>query len=155
DATPTKVDAAKIKDAVNRAAEFLKGRQAKDGSYSAKAGPGVTAIVAAGLIKAGRPVNDPVVAKALEYLEADRHDDGGVYQKGSNHKNYETCLAIIAFQAANEHHHYDDLLAAAEKFVKKEQWDEDEGKSEDNVYYGGAGYGSSSRPDLSNTSFLI
>src|SRR4029078_631250 len=43
----------------------------------------------------------------------------------------------------------------AEKFVKKEQWDEDEGKSPDDVNYGGAGYGSSSPPALSNTAFLI
>ena len=64
-------------------------------------------------------------------------------------------LAIIAFKEANGNHHYDELLAAAEKFVKKEQWDEDEGKSEDNVFYGGAGYGGASRPDLSNTGFLL
>jgi squalene-hopene/tetraprenyl-beta-curcumene cyclase len=148
-------DNAKVKAAIDRATEFLKKRQAGDGSFSAKAGPGVTAIVAAGLLKSGRPVQDPVVAKALKYLEGNRHEDGGIYQQGGNHKNYETCLAIIAFQAANGDHHYDKLLADAEKFVKKEQWDEGEGESEDNVYYGGAGYGSSSRPDLSNTSFLL
>ena len=149
------VDNAKVKAAIDHATEFLKKAQAEDGSFSAKAGPGVTAIVAAGLLKSGRPVQDPVVAKALKYLESNRHDDGGVYQTGGTHKNYETCLAIIAFQAANGDHHYDKLLADAEKFVKKEQWDEEEGKTEDNVYYGGAGYGGSSRPDLSNTGFLL
>jgi squalene-hopene/tetraprenyl-beta-curcumene cyclase len=149
------MDNAKVKEAIDRAAGFLKKQQADDGSFSAKSGPGVTAIVAAGLLKSGRPVGDPMVAKALKYLENDRHDNGGIYQQGSNHKNYETCLAIIAFQAGNGDHRYDKLLGDAEKFVKKEQWDEDEGKSADNVFYGGAGYGSSSRPDLSNTSFLL
>jgi squalene-hopene/tetraprenyl-beta-curcumene cyclase len=152
---PATVDAAKLKESTNRAAEFLKKAQADDGSFSAKSGPGVTAIVAAGLLRSGKPVDDAVVSKALKYLETERHESGGIYQKDSNHKNYETCLAIIAFKEANRDHHYDDLLAAAEKFVKKEQWDEDEGKSEDDVFYGGAGYGSASRPDLSNTSFLI
>ena len=56
------------------------------------------------------------------------HEDGGIYQKGGNHKNYETCLAIVCFHEANKNHQYDKLLANAEKFVKKEQWDEDEGK---------------------------
>jgi squalene-hopene/tetraprenyl-beta-curcumene cyclase len=150
-----RVDTAKLKEATNRAAEFLKKAQADDGSFSAKSGPGVTAIVAAGLLRSGRSMDDEVVSKALKYLEMDRHEDGGIYQKGSNHKNYETCLAIVAFKEANRDHRYDDLLAAAEKFVKKEQWDADEGKSEDNVFYGGAGYGGASRPDLSNTSFLL
>jgi squalene-hopene/tetraprenyl-beta-curcumene cyclase len=148
-------DAAKIEAAINRAADFLKQSQADDGSFSAASGPGVTAIVTAGLLRVGRTANDPVVAGALKYLESKRHDDGGIYQSGGNHKNYETCLAIIAFQEANKDHRYDTLLAAAEKFIKKEQWDEDENKSEDDLNYGGAGYGSSSRPDLSNTSFLI
>ena len=36
------------------------------------------------------------------------------------------------------------------------QWDESEGKSRDDAFYGGAGYGGrSNRPDLSNTSFML
>jgi squalene-hopene/tetraprenyl-beta-curcumene cyclase len=154
-AAETKADAAKITKAMDRAADFLKQAQGDDGSFSGAAGPGVTAIVAASLLRSGRTANDPTVAKALAYLEGKLHDDGGIYQQGGNHKNYETCLAIIAFQEANKDHKYDKLLANAEKFIKKEQWDEEENKSPDDFNYGGAGYGSSSRPDLSNTSFLI
>jgi squalene-hopene/tetraprenyl-beta-curcumene cyclase len=62
---------------------------------------------------------------------------------------------MIALQLANKDKRYDKLLAAAEKFVKNEQWDEGEEKSEADMNFGGAGYGSKSRPDLSNTSFLI
>jgi hypothetical protein len=149
------VDQAKVNQAIDRAGGFLQQSQGSDGSFSAASGPGVTAIVAAGLLRAGRGPDDPVVAKALKFLESNRHDDGGIYQSGGNHKNYETCLAILAFKAANKDRRYDQLLADAEKFVKKEQWDEEEGKSPADLNYGGAGYGSSSRPDLSNTSFLI
>lgn len=152
---PAKLDQAKVNDAINRAADFLKQAQSNDGSFSSASGPGVTAIVAASLLRSGRTVNDPVVAKALKFLESNVHEDGGIYQKGGNHKNYETCLGIMAFSEANADKRYDKLLADAEKFVKKEQWDEGESKSIDDVNYGGAGYGSSSRPDLSNTSFLI
>lgn len=155
DAPTSKVDHAKVTAAVNKAADFLKKSQANDGSFSAASGPGVTAIVGAALMRSGRTPQDPVVAKALKYLESNLHEDGGIYQKGSNHKNYETCLAIVCFQEANKNHHYDKLLANAEKFIKKEQWDDDEGKDPADLNYGGAGYGSGKRPDLSNTSFLI
>ncbi len=155
DAPASKVDHAKVSATINKAVDFLKHAQANDGSFSASSGPGITAIVGAALMRSGRSPQDPVVAKALKYLESHLHEDGGIYRKGSNHKNYETCLAIVCFQEANKDHKYDKLLAKAEKFVEKEQWDEDEGKDPADLNYGGAGYGSSSRPDLSNTSFLI
>src|SRR4029079_1905137 len=145
DAPASKVDHAKVSEAINKAADFLKHAQANDGSFSASSGPGVTAIVGAALMRCGRSPHDPVVAKALKYLESNLHEDGGIYQKGSNHKNYETCLAIVCFQEANKNHRYDKLLAKAEKFVAKEQWDDDEGKPPADLNYGGAGYGSSSR----------
>jgi squalene-hopene/tetraprenyl-beta-curcumene cyclase len=106
-------------------------------------------------MRSGRSPQDPVVAKALKYLEGNVHEDGGIYQKGSNYKNYETCLAIVCFHEANKNHHYDKVLANAETFVKKEQWDDDEGKDPADLNYGGAGYGGGKRPDLSNTSFLM
>src|SRR5262245_32740122 len=101
DSPKSKVDHAKVSEAVNKAADFLKKSQANDGSFSAASGPGITAIVGAALMRSGRTPQDPVVAKTLKYLESHVHEDGGVYQKGSNHKNYETCLAIVCFQEAN------------------------------------------------------
>src|SRR3954468_22122839 len=151
----SKVDQAKVTAAVNKAANYFKHAQAKDGSFSSSSGPGITAIVGAALLRAGRTPEDPVVAKILKYLEGNVHEDGGIYLKGGNHQNYETCLAIVCFQEANRNHQYDKLLAKAEAYVKKAQWDEDDGKDASDMTYGGAGYGSSKRPDLSNTSFLI
>jgi squalene-hopene/tetraprenyl-beta-curcumene cyclase len=148
-------DPAKLDAAISKAIGFLEQSQADDGSYSAASGPGITAIVGSALLRSGRTVNDPVVSRALKYLEGHRHDDGGIYQDGSRYKNYETSLSIVCFQLANKDGRYDDLLAGAEKFVKAQQWDEDEGHEISSMNYGGAGYGSSSRPDLSNTSFLV
>ncbi|HLW67641.1 MAG TPA: prenyltransferase/squalene oxidase repeat-containing protein, partial [Gemmataceae bacterium] len=45
--------------------------------------------------------------------------------------------------------------ADAAKFLKQLQWDEGEGKNQDSDFYGGAGYDSKSRPDLSNTQFFL
>ena len=61
----------------------------------------------------------------------------------------------MAFHLANKDGKYDDLVKNAEKYIKEVQWDAGEGHDESSMYYGGAGYGSHSRPDLSNTSFMI
>lgn len=154
-AQQTGADQAAVTASVNKAAAFLAKAQANDGSFSSQAGPGVTAIVAASLLRSGRTVDDPVVAKAIKYLDGFVHDDGGVYAPESRYQNYETSLAILAYHAANADGRYDEMLKKAEAFVKKIQWDGDEGHDEASMSYGGAGYGSHSRPDLSNTSFLI
>jgi squalene-hopene/tetraprenyl-beta-curcumene cyclase len=91
----------------------------------------------------------------LAYLEQNLHPDGGFYSEGSTHKNYETCVAIMAFKAANADGRYDEIIKRATAFIKLEQWDEGENLAETDVAFGGSGYGGSSRPDLSNTSFLI
>ena len=41
------------------------------------------------------------------------HPDGGVYGNGRPLKNYETCVSILAFQAANKDGRYDELLKKA------------------------------------------
>jgi squalene-hopene/tetraprenyl-beta-curcumene cyclase len=96
-----------------------------------------------------------LVAKGLAYLESFVQTDGGVYKTGSNHQNYETCVAILAFAEANRDGRYDKLLKGAEAFVKGIQWDAGEDQDEASFNYGGAGYGSKKRPDLSNTNFLL
>jgi len=154
---PPQVDATAFQQAVARAITFLESKaQAPDGSFAAYAGPGVTAIVTTGILRNGRGVNDPVVAKALKYLERMVRPSGGIHQAGTLYGNYETCVAMMCFQAANRDGRYDKLLKAAEAFVKREQWDEGEKKLDrSDVRYGGAGYGKNERPDLSNTQFFI
>ncbi|MDZ4851160.1 MAG: prenyltransferase/squalene oxidase repeat-containing protein [Pirellulaceae bacterium] len=141
---------------VDRAVEFLRVRgQAEDGSFSKQNGLGVSALVAAGLLAVDVPREDPVVAKVLAFIEGYQQPDGGIYAPGSKHSNYETCLAIMAISKANRDGKYTAMLAKAEVYIKKLQWDEGEGLTSDDPAFGGAGYGSKSRPDLSNSSFLL
>ncbi len=147
--------AAQILKMVDAAVDFLSAAQADDGSFSKEAGTGVTSLVATALLRNGYSPEDPIVAKSLEYLLQFVQPDGGIYESGSKHRNYETCLAVVAFHEANTDGKYDDLIAKAEAFIKQEQWDQGEGIEPDQDSYGGSGYGSHSRPDLSNTSFLI
>src|SRR5690606_20322301 len=120
-----------------------------------QAGPAVTALVATALLRHGRTPQDPMVAKAIKYVEGFIHDDGGIHAPDSLYKNYETCIAILMFSEANKDGRYDTLLKKADAFIKGQQWDEAEGKDKSDPAYGGAGYGKHARPDLSNTNFLI
>lgn len=149
------VDAQAFQRSLDRAVAFLKTQQAPDGSYASFAGPGVTAVVATGLLQNGISPDDPLVARSLDYLEGFVQNDGGVYQAGSLYRNYETSLAILCFSAANRDGRYGELIDRADDFLKGIQWDQQEGKDRSDPAYGGAGYGKHKRPDLSNTSFLI
>jgi squalene-hopene/tetraprenyl-beta-curcumene cyclase len=149
-------DPAVYEQTVAKAVAYLENQgQAEDGSYSSHAGPAITAMTTTALLRTGRTPEDPLIARSLEYLHGFVHDDGGIYAEGSRHRNYETCLAILCFNEANRDGRYNELLEGAEKFIKGIQWDAQEGHDISSTSYGGAGYGSHSRPDLSNTSFLI
>jgi squalene-hopene/tetraprenyl-beta-curcumene cyclase len=149
-------DPAAIRAAITRASAFLADKaQADDGSFSAEVGPAVTALAITGLARSGTPVDAPVVKKGLEYLLSFRQPDGGIYQPGSPVANYETSIAMLALAACNGQGAYAEEIKGAEAFARNLQWDGGEGKDKADPAYGGAGYGKKSRPDLSNTQFLI
>ncbi|MFO1023401.1 MAG: prenyltransferase/squalene oxidase repeat-containing protein [Planctomycetales bacterium] len=139
----------------HKAVEFLRTTQQDDGCWTAANNPGLTGLVVTSLLKSGVPASDPMVVRALNFLEKLVQTDGGIYYAKGNHRNYETCIALMAFQAAHQEERYQKILKDAEKYVREQQWDEGEGKDKNDPFYGGAGYGSKSRPDLSNTHFLI
>jgi squalene-hopene/tetraprenyl-beta-curcumene cyclase len=143
-------------NSISKGIEYLRTQgQASDGSYSAQAGPAITAIVTAAILKHGRTPEDPQVSRALAYLQGFVQPDGGIYAKNSKVQNYETSIAMLCFSAANKDGGYNKLMADAEKFIKNLQWDGGESRDESSAYYGGAGYGGHSRPDLSNTQFFL
>jgi squalene-hopene/tetraprenyl-beta-curcumene cyclase len=161
EALPTKIDSPAYHKAVNRGIEFLLTKcQADDGSYESATQdtfrPAVTALCTAALLRSGKSPIDPAIAKSLKYLERFVQPDGGIYKAGSAIQNYQTSIAIMCFSEANKDGRYKDLLAAADKYVKTIQWGADGSIDDSQINYGGAGYGrSKTRPDLSNTSFLL
>ncbi len=139
-----------------KAVAFLRPRQAADGSWSGNRNePGITALVLTALLRSKRVTpNEPTVTKALAYLERFLGPKGGLSEAA--HSNYSTSIALMAFQEANEDGRYDGIIKGGQEFLKTMQWDESEGKSQSSDFYGGAGYGgANSRPDLSNTAFMI
>jgi len=150
-----KIDAAKVAESRRQAIEFLRSTQADDGSWTSPTAPGVSGLITTALLKSGVMPTDPMLEKALGHLATFVQPDGGIYYIKSDHRNYETSICLMAFQAANSGHRYDQLVAGARDFLKKLQWDESEDVKPDDVRFGGAGYGKSQRPDLSNTAFLL
>lgn len=144
-------------DALTRkGVNFLRPRQNADGAWSADRNePGITALVVTALLRSTLvDRNEPVVTKGLVYLEQFVGNAGGLSK--APHSNYATCVALMAFQEANKDGKYDSFIAGGQKFLKGIQFDESEGKDPKDPSYGGVGYGGDmSRPDLSNTSFMI
>jgi squalene-hopene/tetraprenyl-beta-curcumene cyclase len=138
-----------VKATVAKAFDFLKSKQNADGSWQPNlGGPGVTAIIAAGLIRHGYG-EDQVVKKALEYIERNVKKNGGIYAEGL--ANYSTCVSLIALKEANTGGKYDKIIADAAKFLKGLQNLDDEKDAQ----FGGVGYDGKGRPDLSNAHFFV
>jgi squalene-hopene/tetraprenyl-beta-curcumene cyclase len=138
-----------------RAVAFLNDRQHEDGSWTHTSAVGITGLVTAALLDSKLTGDDPVIAAALSHLESNVRADGGVYAAESLHRNYETCIAILAFSAANSGGRYDRTIEQARGFLMGLQWDEGEGIESSDPAWGGAGYGKHQRPDLCNTEFMI
>jgi squalene-hopene/tetraprenyl-beta-curcumene cyclase len=152
-------DPATVETLMAKGVAFLRPRQEADGRWSPNLKePGITALVVTALLRSGRVTeNEPVVTKALGYLEQFLGPDGGL--SAAAHANYSTSIALLAFHEVNRRPgakgRYDALIKGGQAFLKAKQWDEGEGKGREDAFYGGAGYGgTNSRPDLSNTSFM-
>lgn len=148
-------DADQLQASMARGVEFLRLTQAEDGSWTAPDAVGITGLCTRALLDAGVPADDPTVEKALHNLQSFIQDNGGIYPDESHHRNYETSIALLAFQAANTDGRFDDTVENAVSFLKGMQWDQTEDIDESDPAFGGAGYGSHERPDLSNTQFFL
>ncbi|HEV3083805.1 MAG TPA: prenyltransferase/squalene oxidase repeat-containing protein [Gemmataceae bacterium] len=144
---------------VDKAINYLKASQAGDGSWSREKSPGVTGVALTGLLSTGKVgPDDPVSANALKYIESLINTKAGHIAGKDAHvqlQNYVTSINVMALQAANRDERYKKVIGDAAEFLKRLQWDEEEGKGPNDDFYGGAGYDSKSRPDLSNTQFFL
>ena len=150
------VDAAKRDRMMAKGIEYLKVRgQDSQGALSPRIGIGVTALAATAMMRSGVLPNDPALVKAVDIVAKAAKEDGGIYAEGSRLRMYETSVAVLCLQTANTNGKYDQTLKRASAFLRGQQFDESDGLTPADLEYGGAGYGGQSRPDLSNTAFLI
>ena len=148
-------DAKLLKSLREKGVNFLKTTQGEDGSWTSATQPGITAMACFGLVSAGAKTDDPTLQKGLKHLLGYLQKDGGIYHPETNHKNYETSLTLLALAGANSDGRYTAQIKSAEKFLRVIQWDEPEGADKSHPNFGGAGYGKSQRPDLSNTTIML
>jgi squalene-hopene/tetraprenyl-beta-curcumene cyclase len=152
-------DPAAWQSTVDKAVAFLKTSQDPAGSWSGQRSPGITGIVLTGLLRSGRArPEDPVAARGLKYVESLINEQHG-HIAGSDPRpqllNYVTSVNVMALQAAGRDDKYRKVVGDAAAYLKKLQFDEGDGKSPKDDFFGGAGYDSKSRPDLSNTQMFL
>lgn len=150
-----RAEKAPVQEMQKKAVRFLKLTQNPDGSWTKNEFVGVTGLVTAALLKSGLSPEEPAVAAGLKNLASQEKPDGGFYANDSLHRNYETCITIMALSEANADGRYDRHIKKAQGFLKGLQWDKGEGIESSDPAWGGGGYGKHERPDMSNTQYLI
>jgi squalene-hopene/tetraprenyl-beta-curcumene cyclase len=149
---------ADYKTVVAKAVDFLKTSQDANGGWSTTKSIGVTGIVVTGLLQTGMSPDEEPAAKGLKFVESLVNVKAG-HIAGADPKmglqNYVTSVNVMALMAAKRDAKYKPIVGNAVTFLKKLQWDDGEQKATSDDFFGGAGYDSKSRPDLSNTQFFI
>lgn len=148
-------DPAQLKKSRDKGIEFLKNSQREDGTWTTPDMIGISALCVNGLMQAGVPATDPVVAKALKKIESLAQEDGRICSAKSRIAGYETAICVMVLSSADKEK-YKPLIDKAGKFLRGLQFDETKGVEKSDSRYGGTGYGpGGGRPDLSNTVFLL
>lgn len=153
----------RIKAAEDKAVKFLRSHQDRQTGAvgvmkpvtAETRHPGVTAMVVLGYLGCHRGYETeqaPFIRQALEWLVSLQKDDGAIYERDS--VNYVTSLALLALEASGEER-FRPNIERARDFLVRLQANEDQGYRKQDKFYGGVGYGSDERPDLSNTQFAL
>ncbi|MCC6408216.1 MAG: hypothetical protein IT453_13720 [Planctomycetes bacterium] len=149
-------DRAAALEAIRSGAKFL-ASTGPDGKFGAPGSPdaGITAMCVAALLVAPEP-RDPAVQASidggLKWLLSLQKPDGSIHD--GKLANYVTSASIMALSRAGRAQH-EQAIGKARAFLQTLQMDEGEGYSEGDRYYGGIGYGSTERPDLSNLQMAL
>ncbi len=143
--------------AADRGLEYLAASQSADGSWRAfdKPHPAITALAVKCLAQGPRyGPNHIATQQGTQFLLKFVQPDGGIYVEDEGQKNYHTSVSLMALAAMKDPAHAEHIRRAQE-FLKKLQWDDEEGYESSSSWYGGQGYGRNKRPDLSNTQMMI
>jgi squalene-hopene/tetraprenyl-beta-curcumene cyclase len=154
--TPGQPKGGKSRDkALDEAVKYLTAAQAEDGSWSKASSPGVTAIALTGLLKTGKvKADDPVATKALKFIEGMADEKDGNLAGTQRLKNYITSVNLIALKTTGLAK-YKALTTKAATYLKNGQRGAEDGLKPTDINFGGFGYNSTTRADLSNTHFVL
>lgn len=164
---PLSVAPPSSKELAAKAMSWLREQQDKEvGGWSINAKgptfPAITALVVSGMLANGVDAGDPAVAAGLKFILSKQQPDGGIYDKLLPSYNTAICLSALG-RLKNPDAATKAAMLKAQQFLKGLQFGEEamggEGNAEkvgkDHPFYGGFGYGSHGRPDLSNTAWAL
>jgi squalene-hopene/tetraprenyl-beta-curcumene cyclase len=135
----------RVTEALNKAEAYLRQQQKPDGSFDAN--PGITALAATAILRQpGKPkaAQLQAVTKTLDGLAALAKPDGGIYDKMIPH--YITAVSTMAFTAGGRAQDR-PIIEKAREYLARNLLDEGEGVSPNEFWYGGMGYGNTTRAD--------
>ncbi|MFN0135735.1 MAG: prenyltransferase/squalene oxidase repeat-containing protein [Phycisphaerae bacterium] len=140
---------------LDRGAKFLVNSQDADGAWAGQSGIGISALALRALAR--HPdfgSKHPSVERGVEFVLKAEREEGGLYSPDGLIKNYEMSVALSMLVALDDPKHK-PLIEKMQKQLVEGQWDEGEGRSIDDPWYGGTGYGNGKRPDLSNVNIMM
>lgn len=161
---------AQAQKAIDRGIEFLKSQQKPDGSWQEeKTPPAMTALVLKAIVRDDKyDANTDFVKRGYDKLLSYQLEDGGIYK--DTLANYNTAIALSSLAAA-DNPAFKPRIDRAIAYLKGLQWTDKSKfehpdaakrptvKDENDVFYGGWGYGGiargPARPDLSNAQITI
>lgn len=143
--------------AIRRGGDFLAALADEEGRFGAPGRPdaGLSAMALGALQALPEPRPERVqrvIDGGLAWLVSLQHEDGSIHD--GKLANYITSASILALAKAGRPEHR-EVLARAGAFLQRLQLDEEDGYSEGDLHYGGIGYGSTERPDLSNLQMAL
>ncbi len=148
---------AKARQSVTRGLAYLRRVQETDGSWSEY--PATTALAVAAFLRNGRTeLNEPAVAKGVQFILRSVKPNGAIYSDANPAQalpNYNTSLCLMALYLTHNGA-YRPVIQKAQQYLEQSQFDEGEGIVPSDPRYGGIGYGSHpDRPDLSNLQMAL
>lgn len=141
---------AEAKASIKRGLDFLRKRQAADGSWSRSVG--ITALDVRAFLESPlgySEKNGKVITQPLAYILAEGHPNGSISESNENGA-YNTSTSIMALVATDDPR-YRTAIEAGQRYLKSVQFDQADGVTPDQPRYGGIGYETDdSQPDMPN-----
>ena len=135
----------RLMESLNRAEVYLRQQQKPDGTWENH--PGITALAATALLRqpgVSRARQLEAVGKTLDGLVRLAKPDGGIYENTIPH--YITGVAAMALVAGGRPQDR-PIIEKARAYLAENLLDEGEGVGKNEFWYGGMGYGATTRAD--------